>query len=70
MRRLILFLIRRKLGIKKYENFKFNNQKSKNNFYFFYDFGLLKADVDCDTLRDSHVSLAWLLSDECKIIKL
>lgn len=37
MKRLILFLIRRRLGLKKYEPFQFNNQKSDAVYYFTED---------------------------------
>lgn len=65
-KRLIIFLIRTRLGLKKYQHFQFNNQKSDAT-YFFSDACVMK---DTGTgLRESTVSLNWLLSDNCKITK-
>lgn len=71
MTRLILFLIRLKLGVKKYEQFTFTNQKEKNCHYYFDNWRLTKV-IDKGTyisVRDSRVSLNWLLSPECKVNK-
>lgn len=64
--RLIIFLIRRKLGVKKYQDFRFKNQKARG-YYYFDSFHLIKVIPDsiCDV--ESGVSLNWLLSDECEI---
>lgn len=64
MRRLVIFLIRRRLGVKKYEVFKFSNQKS-NTQYFFTKDHLVKIEWGENTL--SNVSLNWLLDNECSI---
>ena len=69
--RLIVFLIRLKLGVKKMERFRFVNQKSRTDVYYFGDNCLIKATqgkygVDIEL---SGVSLNWLLNDECKITK-
>lgn len=72
MKRLILFLVRRKLGLKKLENFKFANQK-RDGIYYFGSGGLVKQtknNVNSITFEVSGVPLNFLLSDECKIIKL
>ena len=68
MKRLIIFLIRRRLGIKKNEFFKFDNQKS-NTTYYFTDTNLWKMDHDKCEIELSGVSLNWLLNDNCTIIK-
>ena len=71
MKRLIIFLVRKKLGLKKGENFRFVNQSSPYNSYYFTDdavmkhFGRWKGTDDVK----SSVSLNWLLDDECEIIK-
>ena len=71
MKRLIIFLVRKKLGLKKGEYFRFVNQSSPYNTYYFTDdavmkhFGRWKGSDDVK----SSVSLNWLLDDECKIIK-
>lgn len=65
IKRLILLLIRMKLGLKKYEEFRFNNQNSQFDTYFFTDTQLLK--VEKGKVRPSNASLNWLLNDECQI---
>ena len=73
MNRLIIFLIRKKLGLKKYEDFQFENQHNKKNTYFFTDSKLFKKvyypELDYRYRKLSNVSLNWLLSNKCKIIK-
>ena len=71
MTRLILFLIRLKLGVKKYEKFRFSNQKNKANYYYIDDKNMYKVTVlkYSDKVRPSHVPLSYLLSSECKIEK-
>ena len=72
MKRLILFLIRRRFGLRRYQLFNFTNQKS-NDQYFFTDEGLFKRyhtyPWGWHTVKSS-VSLNWLLDKECKINKL
>lgn len=63
-KRLIIFLIRKRLGLKKYQHFRFNNQKS-NATYFFSDACVMKDERF--GLHESSVSLNWLLNDNCKI---
>lgn len=63
--RFILFLIRKRYGLKKYECFRFYNQKS-SAVYFFGHYGIYKWWHH--KLEKSHVSLNWLLDDECYII--
>lgn len=66
MIRLILFLIRLRLGVRKYEPFRFSNQK-ENNEYMFTDYNLLKYNTHF--VKKSDVSLNWLISKECKVVK-
>lgn len=68
MKRLIIFLIRKKLGLGKYQLFQFINQKNKNDFYYFEDVCLIKL-VDNTHKAFSDVSLNWLLNDDCEIVK-
>ena len=68
MRRLILFLIRRKLGLKKKQLFRFTNQKSVTDKYFITDTNVMK--ITNGEYRRSSVSLNWLLDDRCEIIKI
>lgn len=62
IKRLILFLVRWRLGLKKYEPFQFTNQKS-DDVYYFSDSGIMKASFGI--VAKSRVSLNWLLDDEC-----
>ena len=64
MKRLILFLFRRRLGLKKYEPFQFNNQKSDAVYYFTED-GIMK--IWKNVAEKSHVSVNWILDDECLV---
>ena len=67
LRRFIVFLVRKKLGLKKREAFRFVNQKSKTDFYYFDKDCLVKSSDICTEL--SGVSLNWLLDDNCEIIR-
>lgn len=70
MRRFIIFLVRRHLGLKKFQWFRFVNQKSNDDVYYFTSTKILKIEKDSNGLvriRDSSVSLNWLLDDECEI---
>ena len=74
MKKLIIFLVRLKLGLKKYEYFQFANQASDTDRYYFTDSALVKEVFNFYQARYHHarlanVSLNWLLSDECEILK-
>lgn len=66
IKKLVLKLIRKKLGLKEREPFQFVNQKS-NAVYYFTNEGLMKAWRG--VIEKSGVSLNWLLDDECVIKK-
>lgn len=71
MNKIIIFLIRKKLGLKKHECFQFENQKSKDVYFFGTDV-LLKFTKNCrgnEAVR-SGVSLNWLLDNNCNIMKM
>ena len=68
-RRFVLFLIRKKLGLKKYESFRFTNQKS-DAVYWFTSSAIIKSCYCGRLKRPSGVSLNWLLNDDCKIEKI
>ncbi len=73
IRRLVLFLVRKKLGLKKYEHFKFANQQSETTYYAFDDTCIWKivlADHGIEYFQPSNVSLNYLLSTECEVVKL
>lgn len=64
--KIILALVRFKIGVRKYEYFKFSNQKT-TDLYFFAEDGLVK---DCGFgIKKSDVGFNFLLSEECKIVK-
>lgn len=67
-KRLIIFLIRKRLELRKHEAFRFANQKSDTDFYYFTDTILCKVvDSDFEMIIPSSVSLNWLLDDDCQI---
>ena len=65
MKKIIWFLIRRKLGVKKYQQFIFTNQLSENTSYMIGSDKIFK--VQGNRLKHSDVSINWILSDECEI---
>ena len=64
MRRFVIFLIRKKLRLKKYENFKFVGQKS-DAVYYFTESNVMKRWRGQTML--SGVSINWLLDNDCVI---
>lgn len=71
MERLIIFLIRRKLGLKKNEQFKFDNQRpEKKDVYYFTSTRLMKIVNGNGRVKESNVRLNWLVNKDCKIIKI
>ena len=69
MTRLILFLVRLKLGVKKDEYFRFANQR-KNATYCINDTGVWKFWYYKGLKKKpSNVSLNWLLNKECEIVR-
>ena len=69
MQRFIIFLIRKKLGLKKNEWFIFANQKSKVEYYYFTDAQLMKRRWDGYHIPSS-IKLNFIISDECKVEKI
>ena len=67
MKRFIIFLIRKRLGLKKNELFRFSNQLEQS-VYYFTDTALMK--IKHGYIDNSGVSLNWLLDDECEIEKM
>lgn len=71
MTKLIMFLIRKRLGLKKGEHFRFANQKSPYDEYWFTDTKLLKK---CSNgvsyyTRLANVKLNYIVDKKCKIVK-
>ena len=67
IKRLIVFLIRKKLGVGKNQSFQFANQKSEVEYYWFDGVKLEKMRED-GMFEAAHVSLNWLLDDSCEIV--
>lgn len=65
MKKFIVYLIRKRLGLKTCEMFQFANQKSDAT-YFFTDDAVMK--IWNGVTEKSGVSLNWLLDEDCKII--
>ena len=64
MKRLVIFLVRKRLGLKRFEEFQFVGQKTDAVYYFTRD-EILKNDGL--KTAPSSVSLNWLLNDKCAI---
>lgn len=65
---IIIFLVRKRLGLKKYEEFQFANQVNKTEYYFF-DQTCIRKIVPNWGIRAAGVSLNWLVNPRCKIVK-
>lgn len=71
MKNLVIWVIRKRLGLKKGERFQFTNQKSALNYYYFTKDTLMKVHFGGEVVhRPSTVSLNFLLSDEVEIVRL
>ena len=68
MVRLIMFLVRLKLGVRKNKLFRFVNQKT-DAVYYINERGVIKLTKRVYE-RMSQVPINWLLSDECEIVKI
>ncbi|MBO5319042.1 MAG: hypothetical protein J6B01_04440 [Ruminococcus sp.] len=72
LKKLIIFLIKKKLGVKEKQAFRFANQKSNTDYYCFINEILWKYQFAEDGfgpfIKESNVRLNWLLDDECKIV--
>lgn len=62
--KLVIFLIRLKLRLKKGQKFQFDNQKT-DAVYWFTESALMK--MENGFRYESGVSLNWLLNPDCKI---
>lgn len=68
LKRLIIFLVRKYMGVGKWDDFYFVNQRVKDDRYYFNDTCLMKYCSSTKTLRRAHVSLNHLLSSDCEIV--
>lgn len=53
--------------MKRFQPFRFANQRSKTDYYMFDRYCLLKYVSDEDCFRQSSCKLNWLLDDNCEI---
>lgn len=72
MKRLIIYLIRKRLGLKKFQTFRFANQKDDATYYFTtHELRKIKVIGDGENSymvgTRSNVSLNWVLDDDCKV---
>ena len=67
IRKLIISLLCKKLGVKKFQAFQFVNQRSEFEHYWFTNYSLRKVRED-GLCEDAHVSLNWLLNENCEIM--
>lgn len=65
--RLIIWLIRVRLGVGKWDEFYFPNQKHQDDRYYFNNTCLMMYVADTNTVRKANVSLNYLLSRECVV---
>lgn len=72
LRKLIILLIRLRLGLKINEPFRFVNQRSPCNYYYFTRTKLMKCwkTGGSNVHIPSNVSINWILDDNCKIEKI
>ena len=63
MNRLLIYLIRKRLGLKKYQKFYLKNQAQKSDRYYFTDDGLMKNIYLTGVTKRSNMSLNYLLSN-------
>lgn len=67
MNKFIIFLIRKKLGVRKYEGFRFTNQRvNTKDIYYFTDTELMKFAYGMTV--PSKASFNWLLDPECQVV--
>lgn len=68
-KKLIIFLIRTRLGLKAKQRFRFVEQKNKRECYFFASDSIVKIKTTehGEFCCASSVSLNWLLNDKCQI---
>ena len=65
----ILKLIMKQLGVKKGEHFQFADQREEFVEYYFTDEAMIRVDTTTGEVKESRTTLNYLLSDNCKIIR-
>ena len=69
MKKRILKLIMKKLGVKDHEHFQFADQREEFIEYFFTLEALMRFNPETNEIKESRITLNYLLSDDCKIIR-
>ena len=69
MKKRILKLIMKKLGVKDQEHFQFVDQREEFIEYFFTLEALMRFNPETNEIKESRITLNYLLSDDCKIIR-
>ena len=69
MKKRILKLIMKKLGVKDQEHFQFADQREEFVEYFFTLEALMRFNPETNEIKESRITLNYLLSDDCKIIR-
>ena len=65
----ILKLIMKQLGVKKGEHFQFADQREEFVEYYFTDDTMMRVDTETGEIKESRTTLNYLLSDNCKIVR-
>lgn len=68
IRTLVMFLIRKKLGVKKYQEFRFCGHEDAEETYCITDHRIVKLEIGA--FITSNVALNWLLSGNCTVEKI
>ena len=69
MKKRILKLIMKKLGVKVQEHFQFADQREEFIEYFFTLEALMRFNPETNEIKESRITLNYLLSDDCKIVR-
>lgn len=69
MKKRILKLIMKKLGVKDQEHFQFADQREEFIEYFFTYEALMRYNPETNEVKESRITLNYLLSDDCKIVR-
>ena len=69
MKKRILKLIMKKLGVKDQEHFQFADQREEFIEYFFTLEALMRFNPETNEIKESRITLNYLLSDDCKIVR-
>lgn len=69
MKKRILKLIMKKLGVKDHEHFQFADQREEFIEYFFTNEAMMRFNPETNEIKEARITLNYLLSDDCKIVR-